>query len=468
MQLKFCGANRTVTGSCHLLILDSGFRILLDCGLYQGNDPMYRDFNEDWIFDPADVDAVILSHAHIDHSGRLPKLVKDGFNGPIYSTPATTDLCDIMLKDSAYIQENDAEFENKHRQRKGQELIAPLYTAEDVGNTMPLFHAVSYEQWTKVSDEVAFIFKDSGHILGSASITLKITPAQGRTFTLGFTGDIGRPDRPILKDPVPMPHVDYLITESTYGDRLHDQLEDQKAKLLEVITRTCVEQRGMLMIPAFSVGRTQEIVYLMDQLANEGKLPKIPVFVDSPLAINATEIFRAHPECFDDNLVAYMEKDPMPFGFSKLFYIRDVEDSKRLNSRHEPAVIISASGMMEGGRIRHHLFNHIADARNTLLIVGFAPEDTLGGRLRAGAEKIHLFGQEKEVKASVQIMDSFSAHGDQQEMLDYLDNQGRNKLKRIFLVHGEYDVQVQWREKLLEAGFQKVDIPTIAQEVRIG
>lgn len=448
-----------------MLTLNSGFKVLLDCGLYQGNDSLYHDFNEDWIFDPAEIDVVLLSHAHIDHSGRLPKLVKDGFKGIIYCTSASRDLCEIMLKDSAYIQESDARFENKHSH--GDERVEPLYTIDDVEQTMGLFQEVSYDEWFSVNKEMEALYRDAGHILGSATITMKIKDERSKPITFGFSGDIGRPDRPILRDPQPMPHLDYLITESTYGDRLHEHNENQKKRLLQIIKETCVDKKGILLIPAFSVGRTQEVVYMMDQLAKEGILPNIPVFVDSPLAINATQIFRSHPECFDQDLVKYMKDDADPFGFNKLFYLRDVEDSKRLNSREEPAIIISASGMMEGGRIRHHLFNHIQDPNTTLLIVGFAPPSTLGGRLREGTKKIRLFGQKLEVKARVEIMDSFSAHGDQQEMLNFLSNQGKNKLKRIFLVHGEYDVQVKWRDKLLEFGFSRVEIANIADEVEI-
>ena len=468
MNIKFCGADRTVTGSSHLLTLDSGFKILLDCGMYQGNEDEYRTFNEEWIYDPAEIDILLLSQAHIDHSGRIPKLVKDGFKGKIICTSATLDLSTIMLKDSAYIQEHDAAYENKWREKRGKELVKPLYTVEDAEVAMQQFVPIEYDKWFSISEEVEVIYRDNGHILGSASVTLKIFREYGDPLLFGFTGDIGRPDRPIIKDPKHMPEVDYLITESTYGGEKHPPHEKEKDQLLEVIKSTCVDNHGKLLIPAFSVGRTQTIVYLMDQLFNEGKLPPIPIFVDSPLAVNATDIFRNHPECFDAELHAYMKNDPSPFGFSKLHYINKVEDSKALNDMDGPAVIISASGMMEGGRIRHHIFNNISNPSTTLLIVGFCPDHTLGGALRNGAKKIHLFGQELEVKARIEIMDSFSAHGDQDEMLQFLDNQSRSKLRKIFMVHGEYPKQVKFRDALMEKGFHHIEIPVIGREERIG
>lgn len=464
MQLTFHGAARTVTGSCHLLTLDDGRQVLFDCGLYQGSEADMHTFNEEWGFDPSEIDVVLLSHAHIDHSGRLPKLVKDGFAGDIYCTPATRDLCAILLTDSAYLQERDAYFENKYSVTKDAK---PLYTVADVQLCMERFVTVPFGKWYRPLEDVEVLFRDNGHILGSASVTVKYNRLSGEEVLIGFTGDIGRPNRPILKDPKHMPECDYLICESTYGDRLHETAVDEKEHLLEIVHRTCVEQKGKLLIPAFSVGRTQEIVYMLDQLENESRLPRIPVFVDSPLSINATEIFRLHPDCFDKEMMQYMHQDPDPFGFNHLHYIRDVADSKQLNTLEGPAIIISASGMMEGGRIRHHIFNHIEEAHSTLLIVGFCAPGTLGERLRNGAKTIKLMGEEKQVKATVEIMDTFSAHGDFEEMIDFLSNQDRKKLKRMFLVHGEYEVQLNFQELLLDTGIRKVEIPTLGQTINL-
>ncbi len=466
MKVKFCGAAQTVTGSCHLLTLDSGFTILLDTGLYQGRDDTFEGFNEEWLFDPKKIDCMILSHAHIDHSGRIPKLVRDGFRGKIYSTSATKDLAAVMLVDSAKIQEKDAKFINKQRKKRGEPQDAkPLYNYSDAVEAMRSFVGVSYDRWCRINDEVSFIFKDSGHIFGSASVTLKIEREGQEPVMFGFTGDIGRKHRPILKDPDPMPPLDYLICESTYGGRTHESQPRNKAELLEIVRETCVEREGKLLIPAFSVGRTQEIVYMLDQLESDGRLPKIPVFVDSPMAINATDIFQLHPECFDEEISNYMRRDPNPFGFNKLTYVRRTHQSKKLNHFRGPCIIISASGMMNGGRIIHHLINHIEDERNTLLIVGYCAPHTIGYRLRNGADKIRLYGQEKNVYAKVVILDGFSGHGDQNEMLDYLSSQDKKRLKNIFLVHGEKECQEAFKEGLLTEGYQKVYIPELGEEV---
>ncbi|MEM8908679.1 MAG: MBL fold metallo-hydrolase, partial [Bacteroidota bacterium] len=310
MELKFCGAAQQVTGSAHLITLDDGYTILLDCGLYQGRSKDMADFNSNWYFDPKQIDCLILSHAHIDHSGRVPKLVRDGFRGDIICTHATRSLCAIMLLDSAKIQERDAAYYNKRlarkkRKSKGKKPRSPLYTSEDIGPTMGQFVGIGYNRWHPVSDKVELLFRDAGHILGSANVTLKIKE-NGRTVRLGFTGDIGRPNRPILRDPQPMPAVDYLISESTYGDKDHDTAPAEIERFLRIITQTCLEKKGKLIIPAFSVGRTQEIVYMLDQLETAGRLPQIPVYVDSPLAVNATQVFGSHPECFDNNLNEYL------------------------------------------------------------------------------------------------------------------------------------------------------------------
>lgn len=474
MRIQFCGAAREVTGSCHLVTLDDGFTVLLDCGLYQGGEaegesstdgntqpsPM-RGFNERWLFNPARIDCLVVSHAHIDHTGRIPKLVADGFRGKIYTTHATRDLCSIMLLDSAKIQEADARYRNKKAIR--DENAEPLYRATDVYAAVQLFHSTGYEQWTDIRPGLRVLFRDAGHILGSASVTLEIEEGD-RTTRIGFTGDIGRPQRPILGDPLPMPPVDYLICESTYGDRLHEAAPSEMQHLLQIVHHTCIEKKGKLIIPAFAVGRTQEIVYALDQLSRAGRLPRIPVYVDSPLAVNATDIFLAHPECLDEELHEYMISDPDPFGFNGLTYVRSVEGSKALNSMHSPAIIISASGMMTAGRILHHLFNNVEDQRATFLLVGYAPPHTYAGQLRAGATHLNIFGENRQVLADVAVMESFSAHGDQYEMYDFIKNQ-QPTARCVFLVHGTLDRQEVWRSFLLEKGFRDVIIPTLGQKV---
>ena len=472
MKIKFCGAAREVTGSCHLITLDDNFRILLDCGLYQGGEegesggegtPM-KGFNEKWLFAPKDIDCLILSHAHIDHTGRVPKLVSDGFRGKIYATHATRDLCAIMLLDSARIQEYDAEYENK-KKRQNEPEKTPLYTVDDAREALKQFASYNYEQWFHVHPNVRVMYRDAGHILGSASVTLEIKE-NGRTIRFGFTGDIGRPHRPILGDPLPMPEVEYLICESTYGDREHESAPGEVDHFIRVVHHTCVEKKGKLIIPAFSVGRTQEIVYMLDQLASAGKLPRVPVYVDSPLAVNATEVFVNHPECFDKDLHDYMLEDDNPFGFNGLQYIRSVEGSKQINTMNKPCIVISASGMMNAGRIRHHLFNNIENQRNTFLIVGYCSPNTPGGRLRDGAKSLYVMGQNKQVLADIEVMDSFSAHGDRVEMLDFLQNQ-RTSVKKLWLVHGTTDRQEKWREYLMENGFGDVEIPGLGEEAYI-
>ena len=467
MKVKFCGAARTVTGSSHLITTDDGFNVLLDCGLYQGNDPDFDDFNHEWVFDPAEIDVLVLSHSHIDHAGRIPKLVKDGFRGDIVCTSATRDLCAIMLLDSGFIQEKDNELINKRRARKDLPPVPPLYSVIDAQKAMDQFVGISYGRWFRIGNKVQVQFNDAGHILGSSNVTLRIENKPGEYDFVGFTGDIGRPDRPILRDPQPMPACDYLICESTYGGKEHQGMPSDEADLLRVIQHTCVEKKGKLIIPAFSVGRTQELVYMMDRLETAGKLPKVPVYVDSPLAVDATDIFIMHPECYDADILEYMQTDPNPFGFKGLRFTKKVELSKAINERKGPAIIISASGMMQAGRVKHHLNNNIEDERNSILVVGFCAQNTLGRRIRDGARNVRIFGEEKQVKAEVFVMDSFSAHGDQQEMLDFLECQDKDKLKKVFLVHGEIDRQSVFKDAILDNGFQQVEIPILDQEYNL-
>lgn len=465
MKIQFYGAAREVTGSAHLITLDDGYKILLDCGLYQGRNKEMEDFNENFAFKPESVDCLILSHAHIDHTGRVPKLVKDGFQGKIYSTHATRSLCAIMLLDSAFIQEKDAEYYNKKNGKYGKSK-KPLYTRKDVKPTLERFVGLPYDRWQNISEDVQILFRDSGHILGSASVTLKIKRKDGSTTTVGFTGDIGRPNRPILRDPQPMPECDYIICESTYGDREHDQKPNEMAKFLKIVKDTCLEKRGKLLIPAFSVGRTQEIVHMLDQLENAGELPKIKVFVDSPLAVNATTVFGAHPECYDAELQEYMLTDDNPFGFNELTYITDVNESKALNNLKGPAIIISSSGMMNAGRSKHHLRNTMGDKKNTIFIVGYCSPGTPGGRIRDGAPGLKLYGEYHELRADVVIMDSFSAHGDRSEMIDFLENQ-KKSCKEIFLVHGTIERMESFGGALDEHGFAKWRAPKLEETVEL-
>lgn len=467
MKIQFCGAAREVTGSAHLITLADGYRILLDCGLYQGSSEDMSEFNEHWYFSPPEIDCLILSHAHIDHSGRIPKLVGDGFKGDIHCTHATRNLCAIMLLDSAKIQEMDVAYYNKRQLKRGHKdrLKEPLYTTRDVEMAWDLFQGHSYNRWFRIHDKVEVLFQDAGHILGSANVSLRIEE-KGRTILFGFTGDVGRPNRPILRDPVPLPEVDYLICESTYGDRDHESAPNELERFLKIIRHTCIEKQGKLIIPAFSVGRTQEVVYMLDQMESAGKLPRIPVYVDSPLAVNATMIFGSHPECFDNQLNEYLLTDDDPFGFNSLTYIRRAEKSKELNDSNEPCIVISSSGMMNAGRVKHHLFHNIDNARNTFLIVGYCAPGTPGGALRDGARQLRVFGQDKLVKAEVEVMDSFSAHAGRHELADYLDNQKKG-LKKLFLVHGALDRQEAFRNLLQEKGFHGIEIPELGQEFEL-
>ena len=470
MRIAFHGAAGFVTGSCHLLTLDDGFRILFDCGLYQGYDKGLEDFNQTFNFDPASIDVMVLSHAHIDHCGRLPKLVKEGFKGKIYCTHATRSLAGILLLDSAHIQEKDAEYYNKRQtRRRGAGKFTPrepLYTKKDVQLAMRQFVALPYDTRMFLHDSATLEFRDAGHILGSATVNLRIDGRGTEEVRFGFTGDVGRPERPILRDPVQMPEHDFLLTESTYGDRDHVDLPAEKGRFLDIIKDTCERRGGKLIIPAFSVGRTQEIVYLLDQLENEGKLSKrIPVYVDSPLAINATTIYGNHPECYDSDLHEYLLTDPNPFGFNTLTYTRKVEDSKAINSSKGPAIIIASSGMANAGRIKHHLANNLADPKNTAFIVGYCAPGTPGARLRNGEETVKLFGEEVPVNAKVEVMDSFSAHADRQELVRFLDNQ--KGAKRTFLVHGDDDARAAFGDQLQAAGHSKVTSPKLYEEVEL-
>ncbi|TNE54206.1 MAG: MBL fold metallo-hydrolase [Bacteroidetes bacterium] len=466
MKVKFLGAARTVTGSKHLITTKSGRRILLDCGFFQGKGQESEEKNRHLGLDPRMIHYLILSHAHIDHSGNIPYLVKQGYSGPIYCTSATKDLCEIMLRDSAHIQESDVKYINKRRIKRGQEPLKPLYNEADVRKAMSQFVTIPYDEEYRIDDDIIVRLTDSGHILGSAAVNLKIKE-DGQERKICFTGDIGRYDGSILRDPQEFPECEVLICESTYGNRLHSTNELSQRQLYDAIHETCVQNQGKLIIPAFSLGRTQELVYALDRMATNKVLPEIPVYVDSPLSTNATRVIREHKECFNRDILDYMERDPDPFGFDKLTYIREVEASKALNAEHGPSIIISASGMMEAGRIKHHVANNIGDPKNTILIVGYAEPSSLGGRIRNGSKRVRIFGEEYEVKAKVVVLDSYSAHADYQEMIRYLSCQNKKTLKRIFLVHGEYDSQIHFKGHLQEAGFGRISIPAEGDEIEL-
>lgn len=458
MKITFHGAARTVTGSKHLLTLKKGKRILLDCGMFQGMGIDTDELNRHFGFDPETVDYLILSHAHIDHSGLIPLLVKEGFSGPIFCTPATFDLCTIMLQDSAHIQESDTRFINERRKRQGKPALKPLYTIDDVKLALARFHPVPYHQSHSIEPGIELLFTDAGHILGSAVVNLRIEEDH-HTKTLCFTGDIGRANPQIIRDPEPFPQCEFLITESTYGDRKHANRSESLDNLLRIVIETCVLKKGKLIIPAFSVGRTQEIVYALDRLESEGRLPHIQVFVDSPLSTNATDIMRNNSDCFNEEVLAYMEGNEDPFGFNKLTYIREVEQSKRLNNLKEPCIIISASGMAEAGRIKHHLANNINNPDNTVLIVGHCESGSLGARLAEGDKEVRIFGETHPVRAQVEVLGSFSAHGDVDEMIQLLKCQNIPKVKKVFIVHGEYESQLRYMVRLQQEGFRNVEIP---------
>ncbi len=456
MKIQFYGAAQRVTGSKHLITTQKGTKILLDCGLFQGINT--SELNLQFGFDPKEIDILVLSHAHIDHTGLVPRLVKKGFTGDIYATHATKDLCDIMLYDSAFIQEKDLERINERRDKRGQPPLELLYGEEDVRKALSLFKTIDYRTPFYLEEGVSAEYYDTGHILGSAGIYLTFEE-EASTKTLFFTADVGRPNDKILRSPEPFPQADYIICESTYGDRLHEPEIDMKAHLLRIVHETCVVRRGKLIIPAFAVDRTQELVYALDQLESEGKLPKIQVYVDSPLSVKATMAMRQNEECFNPEILAYIKHDGDAFDFDNLHYISDVNQSKALNTYKEPCIIISASGMAEAGRIKHHIANNIENPNNTIMLVGYCSPESLGAALKAQPEHVKIFGELHRVNAKIEVMDSFSAHADYSELINYLACQDASKVKSLFLVHGELPNQVSFKNRLLLAGFKNVLIP---------
>jgi len=433
MRIHFLGATRTTTGSMFLFEIN-GKRLLLECGLFQGKREESIARNCCFTFDPSKIDAVVLSHAHIDHCGNLPNLCRQGFDGNIYCTFATRDLAAIMLEDSAQIQRDDAAFLSRKRAKRGLPPVEPLYSAADAEKAVRQFVAINYHRPFPVLDGVTVTFVDAGHILGSAQVVLDIKEGD-RAFRYLFSGDVGRGQDDILRDPEPVENVDYLQIESTYGDRDHAPRENADEKVAQLVRET-TERKGLVIIPAFSVGRTQQIVYTLHQLTLAGKVPRVPMFVDSPLSVNATEVFRLHPECFNDQIYAFLREKENPFGMENLTYIRELAHSKKLNELKDPAIIISASGMCEAGRIRHHLANHIGNPANLILFIGYCAESTLGAQILAKQNPVNIFGEPHEVRAQIVSLDSFSGHADRNELRRYVERISGN-LKKIAVVHGE-------------------------------
>jgi len=464
MKITFHGAAQTVTGSKHLITLSNGKKLLLDCGMFQGMGPETNVLNSDFGFDPKSVNHVILSHAHIDHCGLLPKLIKDGYDGKVFATPATKDLASVLLEDSAGIQENDIKFENKKRALLGLPYLKPLYTTEDAITAVDHFETIDYEKWHTIDEHFEFCFTDAGHIIGSAAVHLRIKE-NNKTTTLTFSGDVGRYRDIILKSPATFPQADYILIESTYGNSLHDEHNSSTEMLLSWITKTCLQKKGKLIIPAFSVGRTQEILYALNQLELENSLPDLDYFVDSPLSTKATAIVKSYPQYFNNRIQKVLLNDDDPFAFKGLKFTKTLDESKMLNYHKGPCVIISASGMAEAGRVKHHISNSIESSRNTILFSGYCEPHSLGGRLKLKPKEINIFGQPHEVNAEIAEMRSMSAHGDYEDLCQFLACQQPKAVKKLFLVHGEYPVQLDFQKRLIRKGFLDVEIPKMHEEV---
>jgi metallo-beta-lactamase family protein len=467
MKISFHGAARTVTGSKHLLQLNSGKKILLDCGLFQGLGKDTLTLNSEWGFEPAEIDYVVISHGHIDHVGLLPKLVKDGYKGPIYCTPATMALAKLLLVDSAHIQEADVNYINRQRIKQNREQVTALYTEQDALEVFRLFEPIPYGEHYKIDHGIELLYTDCGHILGSAAINLRITENDKDTF-ITFSGDIGRYRDMLLRSPDKFPQADYMIMESTYGDKLHDLETLATDKLLHHIVHTCQDKKGKLIIPAFSLGRTQEILFMLNRLELENRLPALNYYVDSPLSIKITETVKRYPDCYNSSVRQLLKKDSDVFLFKGLKYIDAVEDSIALNDMSEPCVIISASGMAEAGRVKHHIANNVSEPRNTILFTGYCEPASLGARLKNRPEEVGVFGKKFKVRADIAEITSLSAHGDYEDLSQWLACQDPRDVKKLFIVHGEYEVQIKFRERLLKKGFKDVVIPALHEEVGLG
>ncbi len=464
MKIAFHGAARTVTGSKHLLTLKNGKKVLLDCGLFQGLGDRTDALNREFGFDPATVDVMILSHAHVDHCGLIPKLVKEGFRGKIFCTPATRELTNVLLLDSAEIQQDEVKYANKRRISQPLLYLEPLYTIDDAKKCMDQFTEVDYDIWYDVMDGVKAMFTDAGHIIGSTCVHVNINEDAKET-RLTFSGDVGRYRDVILRSPDIFRQADYILLESTYGNSLHDPAVTTPDILLQWIDKVCVQRKGKLIFPAFSVGRTQELLFAMNQLEIENRLPDLDYYVDSPLSIEATEVLKHYPSYFNKTIQRIMETDKDPFGFKGLRYIKTVDQSKALNFQNGPMVIISASGMADAGRVKHHISNNVENSRNAIVMTGYCEPQSLGARLMSGAKEVGIFGVEHEVHAEIGSIRSMSAHGDYEDLTQWLGCQDPRQVKQLFLVHGEYDVQQEFRRRLVRKGFQDVQIPEQHYEI---
>ncbi len=466
MKVGFHGAARTVTGTKHVITLNNGLKILLDCGMFQGMGLKTHELNETLGFDPASISVLLLSHAHIDHSGLIPMLVKQGFTGKIYCTEATRELTEILLYDSAEIQTYETEQINRIRAEHNLSSYEPLYTAEDVENCLQLFETVSYNVPLKISNDVEALFINTGHLIGSAAIHLTLTEEDNKTTVL-FSGDVGRYRSMLLQPPAIFPQADYIILESTYGDSVHQPNFNTIDTLRQWVKKTCLQKKGKLIIPAFSVGRTQEVLYALNQLELEHTLPEIRYFVDSPLGAKATSIIKHHMEHFNERLQKVLATDDDPFDFKGLAYIENVEDSKKLASHKEPCVVISASGTADAGRVRHHIYNALPENKNTILFVGYCQEETLGGQLLSKCKTVELFGNTCAVEAETDFINSMSAHGDSDDLLKFISCQDADSVQNIFLVHGEYKTQQAFAAKLQRKGYKTISIPSPHQECEL-
>ncbi|HNU87961.1 MAG TPA: MBL fold metallo-hydrolase [Ferruginibacter sp.] len=464
MKIAFHGAARTVTGSKHLLTLKNGKKYLLDCGMFQGMGKQTDAMNRAWGFEPSEVTHLILSHAHIDHSGLIPKFVKDGFDGKIFCTPATKELSAVMLEDSAGIQESEIKYENKRRAQDGLPYLKPLYDTADAMAAMDYFVEVDYDNWYTIDENVQVQYTDTGHIIGSAAVHLKVKE-DGKTTRITFSGDVGRYRDVILRSPAVFSQADYILLESTYGNSLHDVNTTTPDQVLKWIEKACIQKKGKLIIPAFSVGRTQEILYALNQLELERRLPDLNYFVDSPLSVKATQIIKNYPQYFNKTIQKLLQSDSDPFGFKGLKFIKSVDESKLLNFRNGPFVVISASGMADAGRVKHHISNNIENSHNTILFTGYCEPHSLGGKLLDGRKEVNIYGVAHEVNAEIGSIRSMSAHGDYDDLCQFLACQDPKRVKRLFLVHGEYHVQQEFQQRLIRKGFADVEIPEMHYEI---
>ena len=464
MKIAFHGAARTVTGSKHLLTLKNGTKVLLDCGMFQGLGKETDLLNRNFGFDAKEVDVMILSHAHIDHSGLIPRLVAEGFTGKIFCTPATKDLTTVLLKDSAEIQESEIKYQNKRLAAQSLPYQLPLYTAEDAIRAADHLTEAGYNKWFDVIEGVQAMYTDAGHIIGSTCVHVKVNE-DGKETRLTFSGDVGRYRDAILKSPETFPQADYILLESTYGNSLHDNNVTTPDMLLRWIEKACLQKKGKLIMPAFSVGRTQELLFSLNQLELENRLPDLDYYVDSPLSIEATVIVKKYPQYFNDTIQKIMQSDSDPFSFKGLRYVQTVEQSKQLNFQNGPMVIISASGMGDAGRVKHHISNNIENSRNTILLTGYCEPHSLGGRLIAGEKEVGIYGVKHEVNAEIGAIRSMSAHGDYEDLSQWLACQDMKQVKKLFLVHGEYQVQQDFQQRLIKKGFADVEIPEQHYEV---